>query len=146
MFSILLAQVPNFDNGSHSKATVDAAELAKAIGPVWFFAVVCLVAFLALVVGFGWLLWKFGGKLLTRLEEFLAGVSTTNAENVKSLELCSKVCYASSVNVANLCDAGHNFANAVNKIGKEMGADVTEECEKIHEKLRTIITTERNHA
>jgi hypothetical protein len=141
MLDNLFAQVPTFDTGTHSRATVDAAELAKQLGPVWFFAVLCFVACILMMLGIGWLIWKFGGKLMDRLEKFLDGIGEASAINASNLTSCNKVCGASAINVSNLCDAGHNFANAVQKIGKEMGADVSEECEKIHDKLRTIMST-----
>lgn len=138
MLSNLFAQVPNFDTGSHSRATVDAADLAKQLGPVWFFTVLCFVAFVLVVLGLGWMLYKFGGKLMDRLDKFLADLGTSTASNADKIDLQLKVSVAAASNVANLCAAGHSFANAVSKIGKEMGADVSAECEKIHEKLQTI--------
>lgn len=135
MLDILFAEV---ETGARVSTTIDAAELAKTLGPVWFFAIVCFVACIILIVGLGWLFYKFGGKLMERLEGFLDQTTTNATKNTDNLASCTKVCGASAINIANLCDAGHDFANAIEKIGKE-SPGVHEDCEKIHEKLRTIM-------
>jgi hypothetical protein len=137
---LLFAQFDQFTPATNSKATVDAAELAKQLGPVWFFAVLCFVAFVCVVLGIGWILYKLGGKLMDRLDTFLEGIGSTTTTNSDILKAHAKSSIGAASNIANLCDAGHNFANAVNKIAKEMGADVSEDCEKIHDKLRTIVS------
>ena len=127
------------ENGAHVSTTVDTAELAKTLGPVWFFAIVCFVAFVLLIIGFGYMFFKFGGKLIEKLEGFLDKTTENTSKNVDNLAVCSKACNVTSYNIENLCDAGHDFANAIDKIGHDMPG-VHEDCEKIHDKLRTIMS------
>jgi ApbE superfamily uncharacterized protein (UPF0280 family) len=76
---------------------------------------------------------------MDRLDAFLEGVGKSSADNASILASHAKASSAAAVNIANLCDAGHNFANAIEAFGKGVGVDVSKDCEKIHEKLRTIL-------
>lgn len=128
--------------GSNTGAAISAsAELAKVVGPVWFFAIACFVSCILLVLGAGFMFYKFGGKLFDRLESFLNGIQGASATNAQAITLQTSIAGITKTNVVNLVDAGHNFANAVQKIGKEIGADVENDCDKIREKLRTVVST-----
>jgi hypothetical protein len=143
MFYLLAQVVPDFSGSSSNgaKATVDAAALARELGPQWFFVVLCFVALVLAGFGIGWVFYKISGKVLDRLDKFLVDIGASTTNNTTILSDHAKVSRAASENIKNLCDAGHNFANAIEKVGKELGVDVSGEIEKIHDKLRTISTT-----
>ena len=132
----IFAQI--IDTPSIVRTSVDAAELAKQVGPVWFFAILCFVASVILIIGIGWMAYKFGGKFLERLEKFLDNLQTALVYNAEAIKVQTLIGSNTRSNVSNLVDAGNSFANITEKFGKEFGIDVTHDVEKIHDKLRTM--------
>lgn len=116
--------------------TIDAAALADKLGPPWFFVVLCFAAFALVVFGVGYGIYKLGGRLMDRLDSFLTGIQQAALDDANTLKTHMIDAKSARVNIGNLVEAGHGFANAVQKIGKEMGVDVSVECDKIHDKLR----------
>lgn len=128
------AQVPV---QSHS-TTVDVAALAGQLGPHWFIVTLCIVATLAMFFGVGYGIFKLGSRIINSLEKYMQDMGIAAAADSENIKKQTKVCDATAENVASLCSTGHAFANAIEKIAKEMGIDVREDCAKIHEKLQSI--------
>jgi hypothetical protein len=127
--------VPTFSEQHNSGGATDPqawSHLAGQLGPFMFFAVVCLVAFILLVFGIGWALFKFGGKLMDRLEVYLDGQQSINTSN-------AVLCKDTNTSVIGIREAQHGFASLTGEIAKEMGLkNVDEKVDRIHDRLRTI--------
>lgn len=85
--------------------------------------------------------YKFGGRILDRLEKFLDAQQQLNKENADNLKaqktFCEQVHAVGGVaNIKGVTDAGHAFAEMGRKIGEKVGVDVSQQAEKVHDALR----------
>lgn len=104
--------------------------------------------FLLLVV-FGTLalfVWRFGGRVATRLEKFLESQQELNQANSANIAKQLSVCQAvhsrgGPANVNDLRGAGHAAANALQTIADHLpndcGREVKPHTERLHELLRS---------
>ncbi len=121
------------------------AKLASELGPFMTIAMFCLAALVAFILIGGFLIYKLASKNIPVVidihRKFLDKIAANSENTSKVLQSQVGLCKVTKTNIQCLCDAGHCFADAVLDIGKGINVDLTDTCDQIHTKLKTVVST-----